>query len=213
MPIEPEELPKIATLEELADRVAGCQRCSLGETRTNLVFGTGDPHTDLMFIGEAPGYHEDKGGEPFVGAAGKLLDDLLQTILGMNRKSIYIGNVLKCRPPENRDPLPDEIASCRPFLERQIELINPRIICTLGNFSTRLLLKRSVYISKVHGQPVALGNYAVFPSYHPAAALYATATKEALVEDFKKLADLLMELTQVEADPVAVRTESQLDLF
>lgn len=211
MPIEPEELSSVSTLSQLAERIADCQRCSLGKTRTNLVFGVGNAESDLMFVGEAPGYHEDRQGEPFVGAAGKLLDELVLTILGMTRKDVYIGNVLKCRPPENRDPLPEEIASCRPYIMRQIELINPQVICCLGNFSTRLILNRNIYISKVHGQPIALGSRWVFPTYHPAAALYMTTTKQSLVEDFKKLADLMIDAPKMGLAAAEVAEESQAE--
>lgn len=205
-----------STLSELADRLRDCQRCELGKTRTNLVFGVGDAGARLMFIGEAPGFHEDRQGEPFVGTAGKLLDDLLLRILGLRRSDIYIGNVLKCRPPQNRDPLPDEINSCKPFIARQIELIDPKIICTLGNFSTRLLLNKNVYISKVHGQLFRTGSRLIFPTYHPAAALYTNSTKELLVADFKLLADRLMEFEREPAEsdsaPAAGSAE-QLGLF
>lgn len=215
MVVEPDELAQIKTLSELSQRVDGCQRCSLAETRTNLVFGVGNPASDIFFVGEAPGFHEDKQGEPFVGAAGKLLDELLLTILGIDRKDIYIGNVLKCRPPNNRDPLPDEIVKCRPYIERQIELINPLVICTLGSFSTRLLLKSNVYISKAHGTPVTVDGRLIFPTYHPAAALYARTTKEILAEDFKKLGDLLMNITrEVNSKPEAEdENKEQMELF
>jgi len=215
MVIEPSELPQVKSLSELAQKIAGCRRCSLSETRTNLVFGVGNPAGDIIFVGEAPGYHEDKRGEPFVGAAGKLLDELLLTILGINRKDIYIGNVLKCRPPNNRDPLPDEIVKCRPYIERQIELINPLVICTLGSFSTRLLLKNNVYISKVHGVPVTINGRLIFPTYHPAAALYATKTKKILADDFKKLGDLLMTMAREDSDTPDATDEKkeQMELF
>jgi DNA polymerase len=162
-----------------------------------------------MFIGEAPGFHEDQQGLPFVGAAGKLLDELLVSILGKTRQDIYIANVLKCRPPNNRDPFPNEIETCRPWLEKQIELIKPQIICTLGNFSTRVLMGKTVYISKVHGQAFDLRNYLLFPTYHPAAALYTAATKNSLVEDFTTLADLLLK----DAKPKPYHENKQLELF
>lgn len=211
-----EDLSKIATLQELDKSIAGCQRCRLSETRTNIVFGVGNPDAELMFVGEAPGFNEDRKGEPFVGAAGKLLDELLLTIMGLTRQDVYIGNVLKCRPPENRDPTPEEIACCRPFIARQIDLINPRVICTLGNFATRLLLDRNVFISKVHGDAIALDGRWIFPTYHPAAALYAAKTKEVLIEDFKKLADLLIETgraAESERDSESASRQDQLGLF
>lgn len=181
-----------------------------------MVFGVGNADARLMFIGEAPGFHEDKQGEPFVGAAGKLLDDLLLRIMGLKRSDIYIGNVLKCRPPQNRDPLPDEITNCKPFIWRQIELIDPKIICTLGNFSTRLLLNKNVYISKVHGQLFNVGKRLIFPTYHPAAALYTNSTKELLIADFKLLADRLMEKEEEAVESGATPAEDpaeQLGLF
>src|SRR3989304_10387392 len=126
-----ENLTEINTLVELEQVVKACAHCPLRQTRTHVVFGVGNPHSDLVFVGEAPGFHEDQKGEPFVGAAGRLLDELLITVLGLTRKDIYIANVLKCPPPNNRDPLPAEIDHCRPFLNKQIELIDPKIICTL----------------------------------------------------------------------------------
>lgn len=203
-----EDLTTVQSLAELEKIVKECEHCPLRRTRTNLVFGVGNPDADLMFIGEAPGFHEDRLGEPFVGAAGKLLDELIHSFLGLTRKDVYIGNVLKCRPPENRDPLPEEIEHCKPFLMKQIELINPKVICTLGNFSTKLILNKNVNISKVHGQSFAEGGRWVFPTYHPAAALYTNATRSALEEDFKKLAELLKK----EA-PEPERQTEQLGLF
>ncbi len=211
MPVE-RSLFDILNLDELKKSLSDCKRCSLGDSKTNLVFGTGDPDATLMFIGEAPGVHEDQKGEPFVGVAGKLLDQLIKQILGFDRSSVYISNVLKCRPPENRDPRPDEISACKPFVMRQIEIVDPRIIITLGNFSSRLLLDRTIYISKIHGEPIKTGNRYVFPVYHPAAALYATKTKKLLTEDFKKLADLMIEVDR-ESDREEKEGKGQLDLF
>ena len=144
----------IAALGALREEVECCSRCVLAETRTKAVFGEGDPGADLMFIGEAPGYHEDQQGRPFVGQAGKLLEQLLASI-GMTREQVYIANVLKSRPPNNRDPRPEEIDACRPYLWRQIEIIRPKVICTLGNFATKLLSGDPRGITKVHGQPRA----------------------------------------------------------
>ena len=140
-----------AELAQYAAETAGCTRCRLAQTRTQVVFGVGNPDADLMFVGEAPGFHEDKQGFPFVGQAGKLLDRLLGGI-GLSRADVYIANVLKCRPPGNRDPLPDEIESCEPHLFRQIALIEPRVIATLGNFATKLLSGKPTGITRVHGQ-------------------------------------------------------------
>src|SRR3990172_464437 len=199
MRIMEEDLSQISSLSDLEQAVKACSQCPLRETRTNVVFGVGNPRSDLIFVGEAPGFHEDQKGEPFVGAAGRLLDELLITVLGLARKDIYIANVLKCRPPNNRDPLPAEIDHCRPFLDKQIELIDPKIVCTLGNHATRVILNKNINISKVHGQPLHFGPRRVFPTYHPAAALYTGAIKQLLAEDFKRLGELLTQSPAPEA--------------
>jgi DNA polymerase len=159
-----------------------------------VVFGAGDPNADLMFVGEAPGFHEDKQGVPFVGAAGKLLERLLEGI-GLARDTVYIANVLKCRPPGNRDPQPEEIEACEVHLWRQIELIQPRVVATLGNFATKLLSGKPTGITRVHGQEqsTTLGGRRVmlYPLYHPAAALYTPRMLEVLQSDFARLPDLL----------------------
>lgn len=173
-------------LETLQRQTAECLKCALGDSRTNLVFGHGNPDADIVFVGEAPGFNEDKQGVPFVGAAGKLLTELLSGI-GLSRDDVYIANVLKCRPPGNRDPLPDEIAACKPVLEEQLAIIDPKVVVTLGAHATRTILGRDVSISRVHGQVFREGGYSVFPIYHPAAALYARSTKELLEEDFRNL--------------------------
>jgi uracil-DNA glycosylase len=181
-------------LVELYREVRICQRCPLAATRTQVVFGSGNADADLMFVGEAPGFHEDQQGKPFVGAAGKLLDKLLGEI-GMSRDDVFIANVLKSRPPGNRDPQPEEIDACKPYLTRQIELIEPRVICTLGNFSTKLLTRRQDGITRVHGRPqdhvIAGLPIRIYPIYHPAAGLRSTAMLETLREDFRRLPDLL----------------------
>lgn len=180
------------SLAELHEQMLECDECPLAKTRTNLVFGVGCETAELMFVGEAPGFHEDQQGEPFVGAAGQLLDRLLASI-GLRRDQVYIGNVLKCRPPGNRDPLPAEIEQCRPFLGEQIGLIKPKVVVTLGNHATKLILETSTGITKIHGQKVIRPGYVVFPIYHPAAALYTPSYLEALEEDFIKLKDILEE--------------------
>lgn len=177
-------------LESLRQATEDCQDCLLSERRTNLVFGHGNSQADIVFVGEAPGFHEDKQGVPFVGAAGKLLTELLSSI-GINRDDVYIANILKCRPPGNRDPLPDEIAACRPVLFKQLAIIKPTVVVTLGAFATRTILDRKDGISKVHGKVFDVEGYSVFPMYHPAAALYARATRELLEEDFRTLKDFL----------------------
>lgn len=181
-------------LDALRREVEVCSGCGLCETRGRVVFGEGDPGAELMFVGEAPGYHEDQQGRPFVGQAGKLLEQLLASI-GLTREQVFIGNVLKCRPPNNRDPRPEEIDACRPVLWRQIELIQPKVICTLGNFATKLLSGDQRGITKVHGQPRPTGiagrRLYLYPIFHPAAALYTTANLATLKEDFLRLPDLL----------------------
>ncbi|HUN77303.1 MAG TPA: uracil-DNA glycosylase [Solirubrobacteraceae bacterium] len=182
-------------LMEVYERARVCTRCAeLARTRKSVVFGAGNADADLMFIGEAPGASEDEQGLPFVGAAGKLLEKLLEEI-GLKRADVFIGNVLKCRPPGNRDPQPQEIESCREYLYSQVELIEPRVICTLGNFSTKLLRGDPTGITRLHGQPevLTLGPRAVrlYPIFHPAAALYTPRMLQTLREDFQRLPELL----------------------
>jgi uracil-DNA glycosylase family 4 len=205
-----------------AEATGACTRCRLAQGRTQVVFGAGNPRADLLFVGEAPGFHEDKQGLPFVGQAGKLLEKLLAGI-GMARSDVYIANVLKCRPPGNRDPQPDEIEACESHLFRQIALIEPTVVATLGNFATKLLSGRQLGITKVHGQEqqTTIGGRDVllYPLYHPAAALYTPAMLKVLESDFARLPELLgrhaaepvaePELTLVGADVHA----EQLGLF
>jgi len=176
------------------DEVVSCVRCPLSEGRTQVVLGNGDPDADLMFVGEAPGYHEDIQGIPFVGASGKLLSALLEGI-GLTRDDVFVANVLKCRPPGNRDPQPAEIRECEPHLFRQVSLIQPRLICTLGNFATKLLSGRPDGISRVHGHelPIEIGGQAVllYPLFHPAAALYTRSMLATLEADFARIPALL----------------------
>lgn len=159
------------SLAAVQTEALGCTRCALAGTRTKVVFGTGHPRARLMFVGEGPGRDEDLAGEPFVGRSGKLLDRLLAEELGMARSECYIANVVKCRPPQNRDPRPEEMASCRPFLDRQIELVAPRVVVTLGNVATRALLQSADGIRKLRGRVYPFGGAFVVPTYHPAAAL------------------------------------------
>lgn len=193
---------RAAALREYSELVATCTKCALYEGRTQVVFGSGSPDADLMFVGEAPGFHEDQQGVPFVGQAGKLLDRLLAGI-GLTRADVFVANVLKCRPPGNRDPLPEEIAACEPHLFRQIELIEPKLVATLGNFATKLLSGRPTGITRVHGQPqeVTLGVRAVtlYPIYHPAAALYTPSMLKVLEEDFARIPALLERALDVPA--------------
>ena len=189
-------------LKKLSASLHDCQRCQLSAGRTQVVFGTGNPHASIMFVGEAPGFYEDREGEPFVGAAGKLLTELLQSI-GLERSDIYIANVIKCRPPNNRDPLPDEIDTCKPFLLQQIALIQPKLVCTLGNFATQTLLERKVGITKVRGQVIQLEHFIVFPLLHPAAALHQGNLRVPLKEDFQKLKTVLEQMNKAPILPNA----------
>jgi uracil-DNA glycosylase len=211
----------VETLHALGEQVSACTRCRLAQGRTQVVFGVGNPHADLMFVGEAPGFHEDKQGIPFVGQAGKLLDNLLGGI-GLERSQVYIANVLKCRPPGNRDPQPEEIESCEPHLFRQIELIQPKVVATLGNFATKLLSGKPIGITRVHGveQDTMVGGNRVllYPLYHPAAALYTPAMLQVLQQDFARLPELMgraVEVPELEPEPVVVPQQPavQLGLF
>lgn len=214
------ELTRVDELRAFGDAVAGCTKCALAGGRTQVVFGSGNPNSDLMFVGEAPGFHEDKQGVPFVGAAGKLLEQLLAGI-GLTREEVYIANVLKCRPPGNRDPLPEEIQACESHLWRQIELIEPRVVATLGNFATKLLSGRPTGITRVHGQEqeVTLGGRRVllYPIYHPAAALYTPRMLEVLKDDFARLPELMgrevAPPAPVYVAPVVAEPAVQLGLF
>jgi uracil-DNA glycosylase family 4 len=206
-------------LDAYAQQVAGCTRCRLAQGRTQVVFGVGDPTADLMFVGEAPGFHEDKQGFPFVGQAGKLLDKLLAGI-GLERSNVYIANVIKCRPPGNRDPMPDEIEACEGHLFKQISLIEPKVVATLGNFATKLLSGKQLGITRVHGQEqeVTLGERSVllYPLYHPAAALYTPAMLNVLQQDFARIPELLGRATEPapEPEPLLVTEPAvQLGLF
>jgi DNA polymerase len=210
------------TLEEYAAATAACTKCRLAQGRTQVVFGSGNAHADLMFVGEAPGFHEDKQGIPFVGQAGKLLDKLLGGI-ELTRDEVWVCNVLKCRPPGNRDPQADEIEACEPHLFRQIELIEPKVIATLGNFATKLLSGRPLGITRVHGQEQALAiagrSVLLYPIYHPAAALYTPAMLKVLEADFARLPGLLgaAEPAPLEAlpepEPAVAAPAEQLGLF
>jgi uracil-DNA glycosylase len=182
-------------LKAVYAQARACQRCpELARTRTQVVFGAGNADADLMFVGEAPGAREDEQGIPFVGAAGKLLDELLAEV-GLARADVFIGNVLRCRPPGNRDPLPVEIENCSEYLLRTVELIAPRVICTLGNFATKLLRADATGISRLHGQAEirVIGARAVrlYPLFHPAAALYTRSLLDTLRADFARLPELL----------------------
>ena len=213
---------QLTELELFGRQVAGCTKCRLAQGRTQVVFGVGDPHADLMFVGEAPGFHEDKQGIPFVGQAGKLLDKLLAGI-GLDRTQVYVCNVLKCRPPGNRDPVPDEKEACEPYLFRQVELIRPKVIATLGNHATKQLSGKDIGITRVHGQEQQLKvgslDVLLYPLYHPAAALYTPAMLKVLEEDFARLPDLIGRSVTTAPEPtphltpVAAEPAVQLGLF
>ncbi|MEP6887280.1 MAG: uracil-DNA glycosylase [Nitrospirales bacterium] len=208
------------TLQELARSLHNCQHCKLARLgRTQVVFGVGNPNAQVMFIGEGPGFNEDKQGEPFVGAAGKLLNELLQSA-GLSRAEIYIANVVKCRPPNNRDPEPDEVETCKPFLFQQIDIIKPKLVCTLGRWSTETILERKVSITKIRGQVIRHKNLVVFPLLHPAAALHQGNLLPSLREDFGKLKQYLDQLnkesvpTPSSSPPQPNKTAKvQMDLF
>jgi DNA polymerase len=196
------------TLEEAGVAAATCTRCRLAQGRTQVVYGVGDPDADLMFIGEAPGFHEDKQGIPFVGAAGQLLNRLL-TEAEIPREEVYINNVVLCRPPGNRDPLPDELEACRPWLDERIALVDPVVIVTLGNWATRYVLGQNTSISRVRGQRFIWQDRTVIPTFHPAAVLHGGGENSrqmaSLREDFQEMKRALAERPQ----PV----EEQLGLF
>jgi uracil-DNA glycosylase len=204
-------------LVELYREVSDCALCPLAETRTKTVFGAGNANAELMFVGEAPGAEEDRQGLPFVGRAGQLLSELLGEI-GLSREDVFIANVLKSRPPGNRDPMPNEIEACQPYLWKQIALIEPTVIATLGNFATKLLSGNPTGITRVRGTPQVheLGGRTVFlfPLLHPAATLRTPAMKDQLREDFAKLPALLEEaLPQPDAPDPSGEMADQLDLF
>jgi uracil-DNA glycosylase family 4 len=191
------------TLAEVAAEAATCPRCRLAETRTQVVFGVGDPHADLLFIGEAPGLHEDRQGEPFVGAAGELLTRMLGEI-GLRREDVFIANVLKCRPPGNRDPLPDEIEACTPWLVEQVSLIQPRLVVTLGNFATKYVLQTARGITSMRGAVYPWHGRSVIPTYHPAAILHGGGEKsrqfQELRDDFALISETLARLQGADSE-------------
>ena len=200
----------MSELSELDAQIRSCTRCPLFQGRTRAVPGEGPEVARLMFIGEAPGFHEDRSGRPFVGAAGKFLEELLASI-HMQREDVYIANVIKCRPPGNREPQPDEIEACRPYLDRQIELVRPRVVVTLGRFSMERYFP-GAKISAIHGRPRKIGSVVYYPMYHPAAALHQPALRQIVEADMLKIPRLL-----AEAEPVQEVQEpqdiEQLSLF
>ncbi len=177
-------------LEAIAEEIRSCTRCALAEGRTNAVPGAGATDADIVFIGEGPGVQEDRQGLPFVGPAGKVLDELLEQA-GLSRAQVFITNIVKCRPPGNRDPLPEEIRACRDYLDGQIAAINPQVICPLGRPATQTLLDPKASMGKVHGRRFERDGILYVPIYHPAACLHNPNLRPALVEDFEKLKALL----------------------
>ena len=203
-------------LLEIAKEIVVCPRCELARTRTKAVPGEGNSNAQIMLIGEGPGWHEDQQGRPFIGAAGKFLNELL-AIAGLDRESVFITNVVKCRPPGNRDPMPDEIAACAPYyLDRQIDVIDPAVIVTLGRFSMARWFPGEK-ISKIHGQPKRDGKRLIVPMYHPAAALHQSALRGAIEDDFAKLpkilADAERERLKSEDAPPKLPGADQMKLF
>lgn len=182
-------VPKLP-LDEIRAQVEACHACSLSEGRTNIVFGEGDPHARVMIVGEAPGKNEDLQGRPFVGAAGKFLDELLG-VAGIRREDVFIANVLKCRPPSNRNPRPDEIEACAPFLREQTKAIDPIVIVTLGNFATQFILRTQTGITHLRGTIQQAGRFTVMPVFHPAAAIYDCSKRDVLLSDFEQIGALV----------------------
>jgi uracil-DNA glycosylase family 4 len=175
------------TLEELRDHIGDCRRCKLWSGRTHLVFGVGNPRAEVMFVGEGPGKDEDLKGEPFVGRAGQLLTDIITKGMGMRREDVYIANVVKCRPPENRNPEPDEVESCEPFLKKQIELVRPKVIVALGKFAVQSLLQSNQAISRLRGEWRDYQGVKLMPTFHPAYLLRNPGDKKLVWEDIKKV--------------------------
>lgn len=176
----------VRPLAEIREEVSTCKACSLCEGRTNVVFGEGNPHARVMIIGEAPGKNEDLQGKPFVGAAGKFLDELLE-VAGLKREDVFIANVLKCRPPSNRNPKPEEIEACATFLRQQTQTISPDVIVTLGNFATQFILRTGVGITHLRGTVQRAGRFLVLPVFHPAAAIYDRSKRDVLLSDFERV--------------------------
>jgi DNA polymerase len=200
----------MSELSDLYAQVRACTRCPLGRARARAVPGEGPEDATVMFVGEAPGFHEDKSGRPFVGAAGRFLEELLASI-DMTRDQVYIANVIKCRPPGNRDPSPTEIAACKPFLDRQIELIRPQMVITLGRFSMARYFP-GAKISAIHGRPRKINGILYYPMFHPAAALHQPKLRSTVEADMSKIPQLLAEIDQIK-DAQQPEDLQQLSLF
>jgi DNA polymerase len=200
----------VSQLTEIAEAIRECTACLLHRGRTQAVPGSGPEDAQIVFIGEAPGFHEDQQAIPFVGAAGKFLDQLLAEI-DLDREKVFITNIIKCRPPANRDPLPDEIEACTPHLERQLETLNPKLVITLGRFSMARYFPKA-RISQIHGQPRRVGNVICLPMYHPAAALHQPSLRAVVKEDFLRIPELLEQVDQI-SDYEPPPEAEQLRLF
>lgn len=200
----------MSELTELYREIAACERCILSQSRKKAVPGEGPEDAEIMFIGEAPGFHEDQQGRPFVGAAGRFLEELLASI-GLKREDVYICNVVKCRPPGNRGPGAEEIEACKPYLDRQIELVKPKMIVTLGRYSMERYFP-GAKISRIHGQPRKMGGIIYYPVFHPAAALHQPKWRRAVEEDFLKIPKLLAEMEEMTGTELPEDVE-QLSLF
>jgi uracil-DNA glycosylase family 4 len=200
----------VSQLTELYSEIVQCQRCDLSQSRKNAVPGEGPENAQIMFIGEGPGFHEDQQGRPFVGAAGQFLEELLDSI-GLEREEVYICNVIKCRPPGNRDPQPEEVEACRLFLDRQIELLSPRMIVTLGRFSMERFFP-AAKISQIHGQPRRIGGIIYYPMYHPAAALHQPKWRQVVKDDMAKIPHILEQADTI-AEVELPKDAEQLSLF
>ncbi|MBI2845868.1 MAG: uracil-DNA glycosylase [Chloroflexi bacterium] len=191
-------MEEVSELEQLHGEVRVCQLCILSQSRRNAVPGEGPEKVDILFVGEGPGFHEDQQGRPFVGPAGQFLNQLLEGI-GIKREQVYITNVVKCRPPGNRDPLPEEIAACHPYLVRQISLLKPKLIVTLGRYSTEQFFP-GVQISKIRGRPKKMGGIIYYPMFHPAAGLHQPRWRKVIEEDFARIPQLLKEAEKLGED-------------
>lgn len=187
---EPKSGTRVETLDEIRNDLGDCRRCKLWKERTNIVYGAGNPHARLVFVGEGPGYDEDRQGEPFVGKAGQLLTKIIEA-MKLTRDRVYICNVVKCRPPDNRNPEPDEISTCFPFLKRQLEAISPDIICALGSVAANSLLEKEVFISRVRGKFFDYKGIKVMPTYHPAYLLRNPDKKKDVWEDVQKIMKMM----------------------
>ncbi|MBI2847421.1 MAG: uracil-DNA glycosylase [Chloroflexi bacterium] len=185
-------------LQELHQKISACPRCALARTRVHAVPGEGPEKPDIVFIGEAPGFNEDQQGRPFVGAAGQFLEELLSSI-GLHRKDVYITNVIKCRPPENRDPLPGEIEACRSWLDKQLELLCPKLVVTLGRYSMAHFFPKE-NISKVHGKARKRDSIIYYAMYHPAAALHQPSLRNTIIEDMKKIPEILAQASKIQEE-------------